>query len=122
MMIGPNSSGRVAATIIIAQPPWQLPITTGLPSASGCSSITRSRNAASAAHDVLDRLAGHRLGQEADEVAGVAGAHGDADLAVGLEAADARPVAGARVDDDERPLALIDGDAGGRDDPRPAHS
>ena len=48
MMIGPNSSGLVAATIIVAQPPWQLPITTGLPSASGCSSITRSRNAASA--------------------------------------------------------------------------
>ena len=55
-------------------------------------------------HDVLDRLARHRLGQEADEVAGMPGAHGDADLAVGLEAADPRAVAGARVDDDERPL------------------
>ena len=69
-------------------------------------------------HDVLDRLPGHRLGQEAHEVAGMTGAHGDADLAVGLEAADPRTVAGARVDDDERPLALIHGDAGGRDDPR----
>ena len=37
MIIGPNSSGRVAAAIIIAQPAWQLPITTGLPSASGWS-------------------------------------------------------------------------------------
>ena len=48
MMIGPNSSGRVAATIITAQPAWQLPMTHGLPSASGCSATTRSRNAASA--------------------------------------------------------------------------
>ena len=35
MMIGPNSSGRIAASIITAQPAWQLPITHGLPSASG---------------------------------------------------------------------------------------
>ena len=104
MMIGPNSSGRVAATIIIAQPAWQLPITTGLPSASGCSCDHPLEERGLGLHDVLDRLPRHRLGQEADEVAGMAGAHGDADLAVGLEAADARPVAGARVDDDERPL------------------
>ena len=48
MMSGPNSSGRVAATIITAQPAWQLPITQGLPSAWGCSSMTFSRNTASA--------------------------------------------------------------------------
>jgi hypothetical protein len=47
-MIGPNSSGRSAATIMMAQPAWQLPITAGLPSASGCSAITRSKKAASA--------------------------------------------------------------------------
>ena len=48
MMIGPNSSGRVAASIITAQPAWQLPITQGLPSASGWSAMTFSRNTASA--------------------------------------------------------------------------
>ena len=60
------------------------------------------------ARDVLDGLAGHGLGQEADEVAGMAGLEGDADLAVGLEAADARAVPGARIDDDERPAPRID--------------
>ena len=48
MMIGPNSSGRIAATIITAQPAWQLPMTQGLPSASGCSAMTFSRKATSA--------------------------------------------------------------------------
>ena len=62
-------------------------------------------------HHVLDRLPGHRLRQEADEIAGMAGRHRHADLAVGLEAADPRAVAGARIDDHERPLALVDRDA-----------
>ncbi len=35
MMIGPNNSGRTAASIITAQPAWQLPMTQGLPSACG---------------------------------------------------------------------------------------
>ena len=48
MMIGPNSSGRRAASIMTAQPAWQLPITQGLPSASGCSAMTFSRKIASA--------------------------------------------------------------------------
>ena len=47
-MIGPNSSGRIAATSSTAQPAWQLPMTQGLPSASGCRAITFSRNTASA--------------------------------------------------------------------------
>ena len=34
------------------------------------------------ARDVLDRLPGHGFGQEADEVAGVAGLEGHADLAL----------------------------------------
>ena len=46
-MIGPNSSGRMPATSNTAQPPWQLPMTQGLPSAPGCSSMTFSRNTAS---------------------------------------------------------------------------
>ena len=36
MMIGPNSSGRAAASIMTAQPAWQLPMTQGFPSAAGC--------------------------------------------------------------------------------------
>ena len=71
-------------------------------------------------HDVLDGLARNRVGQKADEVAGMAGGHRDADLAVGLEAADAGAVAGARVDHHERPLALLDRDAGRRRDPHQA--
>ena len=59
------------------------------------------------ARDVLDRLPGHGIGQEADEVAGVAGLEGDADLALRLEAANAGPMPGARIDDDERTLILI---------------
>ena len=52
-------------------------------------------------HHVLDGLPGLGIGQEADEVAGVAGTQGHPDLAVGLEAADARAVAGAGVDHHE---------------------
>ena len=116
MMIGPKSSGRSAARIITAQPAWQLPMTQGLPSASGWRAMTVSRKTASARGDVEDGLAGHRVGQEADEVGRMPGLHRDADLAVGLEAADARAVAGARVDDDERPLPGVDLHPLGRDD------
>ena len=66
------------------------------------------------ASDVLDGLAGHRVRQEADEVAWVAGLHGHADFAVGLEAADTRTVPGARIDDHKRPARWIDFDAFGR--------
>jgi hypothetical protein len=58
--------------------------------------------------DVLDRLAGHRLGQEADEVTGMAGFHRDADLAVRLESTDARPMTCPRVDHHERATPVID--------------
>ena len=58
--------------------------------------------------DVLDRLAGHRLGQEADEVAGMTGFHRDADLAVRLESADARPMTCTGIDHDERAAPVID--------------
>ena len=68
------------------------------------------------ARDVLDGLAGHGLGQKADEIAGMAGPHRHADLAVGLEAADARAVPGARIDDDEGPRGLADLHIGRRHD------
>jgi len=66
--------------------------------------------------DVLDGLPRLRVRQEADEVAGMAGAQRDADLAIGLEAADARSVAGARIDDDEGALQRVDRDSLGRHD------
>ncbi|KAG1477967.1 hypothetical protein G6F54_014028 [Rhizopus delemar] len=47
-MMGPNSSGRMAAVIMICQPAWQLATTTGLPSASGCRAMISSRKRASA--------------------------------------------------------------------------
>ena len=68
--------------------------------------ITFSRKIGLGSRDVLDRLPRHGFGQEADEVAGMPRLEGDADLAVGLEAADARPVSGARIDDDKGTAAF----------------
>ena len=107
-MIGPNSSGRLAATIITAQPAWQLPMTAGLPSAFGVERDHALEKRGLCCHDVLNGLTRHRLGQKADEVAGMARLEGDADLALRLEAANAGTVAGAWIDDDEGPLLLID--------------
>ncbi|MFK4515631.1 hypothetical protein ABIF20_002996 [Bradyrhizobium japonicum] len=53
------------------------------------------------ARNAFDGLPGHRLRKKADEVAGMPRLHGDADLAIGLEAADAGSMAGARIDHDE---------------------
>jgi hypothetical protein len=50
-MIGPKSSGLVAARIITAQPAWQLPMTHGLPSAA----LTRSALRGQSRH-TADRL------------------------------------------------------------------
>ena len=77
---------------------------------------TSSINSRFCAADVLDRLTRHRLGREADEVAGMAGADRDSDLAVRLHAPDARPMTGARVDDDDRRFRGIDDRAFGRND------
>ena len=65
---------------------------------------------------VLDGLPRHRLRQETDEIAGMAGGKGDADLALLLHAADAGAVARPRIDHDERRLGGIDHRALGRDD------
>ena len=69
------------------------------------------------AHDVFDGLARHRVRAEADEVTGMAGAHRHAQFAVGLEAADARSVASARVHHHERAFFRVDYDAFRRLDP-----
>ncbi len=66
--------------------------------------------------DVVQRLPGDRIGLEGDEVDRVARLHRDADLARLLHAADARPVAGARVEDHEGALPGIDLDTRGRQD------
>jgi hypothetical protein len=68
------------------------------------------------AGDVLDGLARHRVRQESNEITGMTGMERDADFAVGLEAADAGTVSGARIDDDKGPLLGVDLDALGRND------
>src|SRR5262245_48300704 len=69
------------------------------------------------ARDVLDCLTGDGLGQEADEVARMPGFERNANLAVGLEPADAGAVACARIDDHKRPERGIELYTPGRDDP-----
>ena len=81
-MIGPKSSGRMAASIMTAHPAWQLPMTAGLPSASRMERDHALEEGGLRARDVLDRLPGHGLGQEADEVAGMTCLEGNADLAL----------------------------------------
>jgi hypothetical protein len=62
--------------------------------------------------DILDGLTGNWVGHEADEIAGVAGFHRNADLAIGLESADTWPMPGARIDHHERATGTVDLDAG----------
>ena len=68
--------------------------------------------------DVKELLA--RFGRRAktDEIDRMTRVEGIADFTLGLEAADARPLAGARVNHDDRPFARIDLDAGRRNDAR----
>ena len=68
------------------------------------------------ARDTLDRLSRHRLRQEADEIAGMARLHRDADFAVRLETPDSRTMASARVDYDERSPVQVNFDVFGRND------
>ena len=68
--------------------------------------------------NVTNRLPRHGFRQKANEVTRVPGFQRDADFAVGLEAADAGTMAGARIDDDEWSLRRINLDAGRRDDTR----
>ena len=56
---------------------------------------------------VRQRLTRHGLGIEDHEIDRVAFVHRHADLAVALEPADARPVPGARINDDHRRLRLV---------------
>ena len=58
--------------------------------------------------DVQKLLAGRGRRPEADEIDRMAGIEGVADLALRLEAADARPLAGSRIHHHDRPLPRID--------------
>ena len=103
-------SGRAAASIITAQPPWQLPTITGF-WLCGWRSATMRMNSASASVMSASVCPGIGIRVEDHEVHGVPRAQRDADFGVFLEAADARAVARARVDDHERPLGVVDLDA-----------
>ncbi len=91
-------------------------MTIGLPSASGMSlRDLLEKDRLGAAH-VLDRLPRHRLRQEPDEIDGVSCAKRNADLALGLHAADPRAVARARIDNNDRRLQGVDRRIRWRDD------
>ena len=64
---------------------------------------------------IFNSLARHRLGEKSDEIAGMSRLEGNTDFAVGLEAADSRPMSGARVDDDEGAARRVDFDPLRRD-------
>ena len=68
--------------------------------------------------DVEELLAGRRRRAEADEVNRMACIQRIADLALRLEATDARPLAGPRVHHHDRPLARVDHDSRRRHDAR----
>ena len=103
-----------------AHPAWQLPIDAWLAVGFRMQRDDLFEEHRLGARDVLDGLAGHGVRQEADEIAGMPGFERDADFAVGLEPADAGAVAGARIDDDERPPRRIEFDARRRNDPHQA--
>ena len=108
MTIGPAISGVAATSPITAQPPWQLPIDARL----GRGGMRARRSHAGTKPrpwHVAQGLPGLGLGKEDDEVDGVAGAQGDADLRIILEAADAGALSGTRVDDHIGALALPHG-------------
>ncbi len=109
-------SGRAAASIITAQPPWQLPTITGF-WLFGWRSTTTRMNSASASVTSASVCPGIGSGKKMTKYTGCPARQRDADLGLLLEAADAGPVSGARIDDDERTLVVVDDDALRRDDP-----
>ena len=103
--------------MIACQPAWQLPMSKGLPDGLRLELDHLLEEHGMGVRDILDRLTLDRVGNEADEVDGMTRLEGLADLAHRLEAADARPLAGTRVDHDHRPLGLVDHRALRRHDP-----
>ena len=88
-----------------------------MPSCDGLQLLHALEEGELRAADVPDRLTGHGLGQESDEIAGVTRVQDGPDLAVRLEASNPRAMSGAGVDDDERTLVIVDLDAVGGQDP-----
>ena len=91
-------------------------MTQGFPSACGMKRNDLFKEHRFGAGDIFDGLARHRIGHEADEIAGMARLHGNADFAVSLEAADARAMPGTRIHHHEWPAHRIDLDAFRRND------
>ena len=116
-MIGPNSSGRMRGHQHHGPAALAVADDAGLAFGARVQRDDLLEEHRLGVHDVFDGLARHRLGREADEVAGMAGMHRHAEFAVGLEAADARPVPGTRIDHHERALQRIDHHPGRRLDP-----
>ena len=116
-MMGPNNSGRSAASY------HNRPAGLAVSDHAGLAARLRVRGYhlfdedGLGAGNISDCLTGNGFGKKSNEVARMTGLECNADLAVGLEAANARTVAGARIDDDKRPQLRIDVDAVGRDDP-----
>ena len=73
MMIGPNSSGRIGRQHHDGPAGLAIADHAGLAVGIGMKRDDLFEEDRFGARDVLDRLAGHRLGQEADEIAGMAG-------------------------------------------------
>ena len=119
-MMGPNNSGRMRRQHHHRPAGLAVSDHAGLAVGFGMQGDDFFEEHRFGAGDVSDGLARHGVGQEADEIAGVPGFQRDADLAVGLEPADARAVTGAGVDDDEGPPRRIDLDARRRNHPREA--
>ncbi len=69
MTSGPAISGRAAASIITAQPPWQLPMITGF-WLSGCRSATMRMNSASASVTSASVWPGHGSGKKITKYTG----------------------------------------------------
>ena len=115
MTIGPVSSGLAAASIIAAQPPWQLP-TIGRLGRVGVQLAHAMHELPLRVADIQHGLLRLRLREEDHEIDRVAVAQRHADLRVVLEPADAGAVPGARVDDDVRAALRIDRHALRRDD------
>ena len=76
--------------------------------------MTSSRKRASRLHHREQRLAVLRLRTESDEVHRVPRAHRHADLGIELEAADAGPMPGARIDDHHGAGLRVHRHVGGR--------
>ena len=99
-----------------AQPAWQLPITHGFAVGLGMKRNDLFKEHRFGAGDILDRLAGHRIGREADEVAGVPRLHRNPDFTVGLETANAGPMSGSRIHHHEGAALHVDLDTLRRND------